>query len=258
MTLRNAGYLQTSLVEDKVRNFAEDVVIKGSLVDSRYGQCYEVLGGRLVFPSGFLVTRQNINYSLGWMELLQLVAGVYNLRALMKVAPAADHSLFTEKMAYGPRIQSQVPEIIEKLKEDPNTRQAVLFVAKPEDGPTSDLPCTLTIQFLVRHGKLNAVVSMRSWDLCRGLPYDLMMFTGLLEIIGRCVGIRAGLVTVQAGSTHVYLDQMEKLPWIASKGWRFVGELPTNWTEFRGWATNNIPLLQKGGVPGLIEYATFA
>lgn len=239
---------------DPIHSFAENVLVEGDRVESRYGLCIESLGGRLDVPSGILVAREGINLSLGWMEFLQLVAGVYDLDALKAVAPKADHSLFTYAMAYGPRIYYKAPAIIEALQDNPNTRQAVLFVAKPDDGPTSNLPCTLTIQFVIRHRKIHAIVSMRSWDLCRGLPYDLMMFSGLLEIIGRCLDIPAGRVIVQAGSVHVYTGWANRLPFSSQHRWAFKDEVPREWNEARRWAAKNISLLPTWGIPQGIEY----
>lgn len=256
MINRVSGYRQSSFMEsaDAVEALAKTTLVQGQLIDSRYGQCFEVLGGQLVFPSKSLVSRKSINYSLGWMEFLQLIAGVYDPEGLKRVAPYANHDLFTEKMAYGPRIYNQMEFLIHVLKNDPFTRQAVLFIGKPEDGPTSNLPCTLSIQFLSRANGLNAVVSMRSWDLCRGLPYDLMMFTGLLEVVGKCTNIPAANVIVHAGSTHIYLDQTEKLPHLSKRRWHFMVDHPTNWRDFEGWAENNIPKLVQGGIPELMEY----
>lgn len=255
--MRNAGYSQTSFlrdITDHVGRFVDDVIVRGRVIPSRYGPSYEILGGRFETTSGLLVTRKGINYSLGWMELLQLVAGVYDIKQLKRVAPGANHSLFTEQMAYGPRINNRMRSILQALQKDPDTRQAVLFVAKPEDGPTSNLPCTLTIQFLMRYAKLNAIVSMRSWDLCRGLPYDLMMFSGLLEIVARCLGAPTGKLIVQAGSAHVYLDQLDKVPYPSGKGWRFTENSPIIWNDFVNWARKEIFILEKGGTPEYIEY----
>lgn len=231
----------------------QEVLAKGHKVQSRYGPCIELIGGRMNCIPGDLVTRKNINYALGWMELLQLVGQVFDPDALKRVAPSADHSLFTHSMAYGPRIKGQIPELIQALSEDNDTRQAVLFIGKPENGCTSNLPCTLTMQFLIRDGAVHAVVSMRSWDLCRGLPYDLMMFTGLLEIIATCLGKVSGTLTVNAGSAHIYEDQMDKIPFWAPIKWKFVNP-STEWEDFVDWARREIPLLERGETPKGIKY----
>ena len=230
-------------------NLIHEVTRFGELVESRYGPCYEIQGGRLVVPSGALVYRKGINYSLGWMEMFQLLAGVYDLPAIQRIAPAANHSLFTYSMAYGPRAIPRLPRIIEALRSDSNTRQAVLFIGIPEDGPTSDLPCTLTMQFLIRKGLLDAVVSMRSWDLCRGLPYDLMMFSGLLKMVGRILLLPTGRITVLSGSTHIYMDQMDKIPKLSGTSWDFDETVPDTLAESSQWFLEQIPNIEQKKVP---------
>lgn len=249
-------YAQTSFIADPVMELMQSVVLRGTPIESRYGPCIELIGGRLEVPAGTLVTRPRINPALGWMELLQLVAGVFDLRALKTVAPYADHSLFTPQMAYGPRIQGRILDVFQSLLSDPWTRQAVLFIGQPSDGPSSNLPCTLTIQFLLRESILHAVVSMRSWDLCRGLPYDLMMFSGLLQIVARCLKMSAGNVIVHAGSAHIYDDQTAKVPHISDKRWIFSDDAPDSWHGFVSWANVNIPLLRQGGTPSNILYVS--
>lgn len=238
--------------DSSVDALVQRVLRLGEVVPSRYGDCLEILGGRVRVPSGTLITRMRINYSLGWMEMFQLLAGVYDLDNIKRVTPNANHSLFTYEMAYGPRIMHQLPQLIEKMKRDPETRQAVLFVGKPDDGPTSNLPCTISIQFLNRKGILNAIVHMRSWDLCRGLPYDLMMFSGLLEMMGRILMLEIGDITVLSGSTHIYLDQTDILPKLSEKVWQFTEDVPDTLPEAIDWfykEMNNIePRITPRGI----------
>lgn len=228
----------------------------GDMVESRYGDCLEILGGRLKCESGVLIEREGINYSLGWMEMFQLLAGVYDPDNLKRIAPNANHDLFTYEMAYGPRVIDKVPGIIQALSKDRNTRQAVLFVGNPGDGPTSSLPCTLTIQFVIRFDCLHAIVNMRSWDVCRGLPYDLMMFSGLLEMVGRCLIIPTGNIIVQAGSTHIYMDQMDKLPKLRRKKWGFTEEVPDAWGDSIEWFGKEMHNIQQGVLPPGIAHVS--
>jgi hypothetical protein len=277
VTDRNLGLVQLRLPEnpveahvvnaevDPIHEFANYVLATGNRVESRYGPTIEYIGGRLEVLSGVLVERPGINWTLGWVEVLQLLSGCYDLDSIKRVAPNANHDLFTYEMAYGPRIYFELSNLIRALQHDPMTRQAVLFVAKPEDGQTSNLPCTLTIQFLVRphystrmglihiEDRINAIVSMRSWDLCLGLPYDLMMFSALLEMVGRCLTIPTGKIVVMAGSAHIYLDKKDKLPRMSNTRWRFSEDAPTNRFEFLDWASYELERIQKGETPKHIE-----
>lgn len=241
---------------DVVRLFAEAVLENGSKVESRYGSCFEIMGGQLVVPAGILIERKGLNLSIGWMEMYQLAAGVFDLDQLKRVAPNADHSLFTEAMAYGPRINLRIQSIIDTLRINPETRQAVLFIGGPEDGPTSELPCTVTIQFLVRDETIYAIVSMRSWDLCRGLPYDLMMFSGLLMLVGRCLGYTVGAVMVNAGSTHIYEGWTHRLPKTAPAIWTFDRDVPHDWNDIKAWANFGMKTFQNGKLPPGVQIST--
>ena len=190
---------------ETVRNY-------GSIVPSRMGPTREKLGLQVVTIPGYIQQRHGFNKRLGYMELAQLLAGVYRPDYLARVAPNAQHGLFTPQMAYGPRALGQMTEIVRVLRNDPGTRQAVLFIGQRSDGPTSDLPCTVTIQFLRRAGFLHAIVSMRSWDLIKGLPYDLMMFGGLQMLVANVLGDEEGSLLVNAGSAHVYEEDFAKTP----------------------------------------------
>lgn len=197
------------------------VMRQGVLVEPRGTKTKELLHLTLAVPGDVAPLRKGMVQALGYMELCQLVAGVFDGRALKRVAPKADHSLFTEQMAYGPRVDmgpnshNQVQRAIEKLTLDPNTRRAVVMVARPSDRD-SEVPCTLSIQFLIRGGHLQTFVTMRSWDLWWGLPYDMVMFNGLAMIVAQCLGIPVGNTAVTAGSAHIYEGFWDKEPKLES------------------------------------------
>jgi thymidylate synthase len=113
---------------------------------------------------------------------------------------------------YGPRLfnmrgkYNQVTSIIKLLKDKPNTRQAVIQLFDVEDLQTKhkDIPCTCTLQFILRDGKLNMLTSMRSNDAYLGLPHDIFCFTMLQEIIARIIGAELGIYKHVVGSLHLY------------------------------------------------------
>lgn len=176
----------------------------GDPVLSRHGDTMELLDTQVESPPGEMLDRENTNYNVGYCEAMALIAGVYDIHALMELAPNAQHVLFTREMAYGPRTTLQVQRIIDKLTEDPWTRQAVLFVGKPEDGATDHQPCTTTMHFVYRRGQLRCAVRMRSNDVIKGTPADLIMFHALNMVMAHCLGWEPGPVTLSATSSHVY------------------------------------------------------
>lgn len=114
--------------------------------------------------------------------------------------------------AYGPRLFNkdgainQVTNIINILKEKPNSRRAViqLFDAKDLMGSHKDIPCTTSLQFTIRNKKLVMMTSMRSNDAYLGLPHDIFCFTMLQEIIAVTLGVEIGTYHHSVASLHLY------------------------------------------------------
>lgn len=90
------------------------------------------------------------------------------------------------------------------LKKDPNSRQAVLHIKTADDKPSKDVNCTICVQFLLRDGKLNCTVYMRSNDIWMGFPYDVFSFTSLQVKMAMELGVSIGEYTHIAGSLHLY------------------------------------------------------
>lgn len=126
---------------------------------------------------------------------------------------------------YGTRVQglagsnSQLIGVIDELKRDPSTRRAVVSIYDGKldlfGGGGRNTPCTETIQFLLRGGKLQTIVNMRSFDLIKGFSYDIYVFTMLAEYVARQLGVDLGFYYHNAGSMHVYESDM---PMISAMG----------------------------------------
>lgn len=243
------------------RTFIQLLVENGDVVESRIGLTSEMLGVTAIFSPGTLVTRPKLNDAIGWSEMLQLIAGIYTPDVFRKVAPNASLELFTYAMAYGPRIAGQMPAIITELKENPTSRRAVAIVADPVDGPTNELPCTISMQWLIRDGYLDMNVAMRSWDAISGLSYDIVMFGGLQLALAHVLGWPAGLLRVHAGSLHLYHKDKERIPPmdVPQRGFKLDLEslgISRDWEEVQQWAETENALLEKGRVPAGITIFT--
>lgn len=115
--------------------------------------------------------------------------------------------------AYGPRIYRQIETVVNLLKADIDTRQAIITVFSPSDIQiaTKDVPCTCTIQFLIRNNELDAIVYMRSNDLMLGFPYDVYSFTILQELIAVSLGVNLGKYYHFIGSLHIYENDYKNM-----------------------------------------------
>lgn len=112
--------------------------------------------------------------------------------------------------AYGPKIVDQLRYVIDSLLEDNSTRQAVIDIWRPNPRGSKDIPCTLSLQFLIRGGHINTIATMRSSDIWLGWPYDVFNFTMIttyvqLELYRRAqMPIALGDLHVRPGSLHMY------------------------------------------------------
>lgn len=112
--------------------------------------------------------------------------------------------------AYGPKILDQVEYVVDCLVKDPYSRQAVVNIWRENPGPSKDVPCTLSAQFLYRNNEIHCVDTMRSSDLWLGHPYDVFNFAMLSAYVaiklrtrtGRTVGL--GDLHLTSGSKHIY------------------------------------------------------
>lgn len=220
------------------------VLTNGTEVQSRFGPCKEMFSQQLTFPAGWIPDRAGMNLRIGWVEVVQLLAGIHDPGAYAKYAPSSTRSLFTAEMAYGPRTAGYWQRAVDTLREDPDNRQVVVPIAnsRTELG-TPAHPCTIALQFLLRRGVLRCEAFMRSWDLVKGTTYDVMMFGAATQAVAMCMGATPGTVTITAGSTHAYAEDIHagKLPRLPGKvrGFELRNPRPSapqvNWPAWREW-----------------------
>ncbi len=132
--------------------------------------------------------------------------------------------------AYGPRWRGQIEAVVENLRRDPNSRQGVVSIWRPEAiqpihttcgegsecddlnclGVSRDVPCTLSMQYMIRNGRLEAGVVMRSSDAWLGLPYDIFNFSMLMRAVAAELNVQPGSLTMYIGSSHLYERNLEE------------------------------------------------
>jgi thymidylate synthase len=138
--------------------------------------------------------------------------------------------------AYGPRLfgeheNAQVCRIVELLSMNSGTRRAVIQLFDRRDiargDRYKDVPCTSTIQFLLRSNLLHMVVNMRSNDAFMGLPHDVFAFTMLQEIVARQLSVDLGHYVHLVGSLHLYNRDQKRVRHYLEEGWQStIGFMP--------------------------------
>jgi thymidylate synthase len=147
---------------------------------------------------------------IGAVEACQLLAGISTPKLVVAIGPqfknySEDNGLFHG--AYGLRTVDQYGPVVERLKNDPDSRQAVVTIWDPKLDllpNKKDYPCTILHQFRIRDNKLNMSVYMRSNDVWLGAAYDFFQFTRVQIAMASVLGIKPGKYTHHVGSLHIY------------------------------------------------------
>jgi len=149
---------------------------------------------------------------LALSEALWMLAGRNDVKALLPYNKhISDYSDDGKTLydAYGYRMRDQIPDLLERLRRDPNDRRAVLMIWRKEDltADTKSPPCNDVISFKLRDGKLHMTVFCRSNDLHWGLyAVNLPQFSILQEYLAVRLHAGLGLQTHISNSLHIYLD----------------------------------------------------
>jgi thymidylate synthase len=105
----------------------------------------------------------------------------------------------------------QLRDVYKKIKDDPDTRQAVAAIYNPEFDnfyrKTKDRPCNLMLIFKLREGKLDLTVANRSNDLHWGVfGANLCQFTTIQATIAGWLGVEVGHYFQETDSLHIYTE----------------------------------------------------
>lgn len=201
------------------------VVTNGQTVSSPRGDTVEIEDMQFVLlnPLDRVSTEPWRNFNVGFAiaDALSHIVGDNKLDTLTQFAPSfAKYSTNGRTIdgAYGNRIHTneQLHLVIQMLKRDNSTRQAVISIYMGAidlaGGGGLNTPCTLSFHFLVRNGKLNMKVMMRSNDIYLGLPNDIFTFTMMQEYVSVMTGIPIGIYTHFASSFHLYDRDINRIP----------------------------------------------
>lgn len=125
--------------------------------------------------------------------------------------------------AYGYRLRrnlgfDQIENAYHALMANPNSRQVVLQIWDGQkDMPEfngcpreSDIPCNVMAMLKIRNKKLEWLQVMRSNDIYRGTPHNIIQFTCLQEIFAGWLGVEVGSFVLIADSLHMYEHDYEE------------------------------------------------
>lgn len=117
--------------------------------------------------------------------------------------------------AYGPRFRDQVRHVIAALEVDRDSRQALVTLWRPNPPQTKDVPCTISLHWMIRDDQLHCFADMRSSDVWLGVPYDWFNFTMMTAYVMLQLKTRGfsslelGTMYFNAHSQHLYERNFE-------------------------------------------------
>jgi len=158
-------------------------------------------------------TTRSANPFFHFFEALWVIAGREDVRFMTHLLPRfKDYSDDGETFhgAYGMRLQesNQLDEAIKQLKEDKDTRRAVVMIWQPDKDAGyigRDMPCNCMLDFKIRNNKLHLIVSNRSNDAIWGAyGSNAVQFAFLLQWVAHRVDVPVGEYVQVSNSMHVY------------------------------------------------------
>lgn len=199
------------------RAFLKNIIDRGERVTCRGLKTIEMLGNTAVIDIKdplVTISARRLGYRFACAEAAWILGGenrVESMRPYSRmIGNFSDDGLYFAG-AYGPRIVDQLPYVIDAFKKDLFTRQAVITIWRERPYPSKDIPCTISVQFLVRAGRLHVIDCMRSSDAWLGVPYDWFNFSmlglfiaSLLNELEISVDLLPGNLYFHAASSHLY------------------------------------------------------
>lgn len=107
----------------------------------------------------------------------------------------------------------QLANLIEGLKQDPNSRRHILSAWNVGDLDNMALPpCHVMSQFYVNKKKeLSCQMYQRSVDVFLGLPFNIASYALLTHMIAQVCDLEVGELIISMGDTHIYKNHIEQV-----------------------------------------------
>lgn len=106
----------------------------------------------------------------------------------------------------------QIKQVIEQIKQNPNSRRMLVSAWNVADLGTMNLPpCHILFQFYVADGKLSLQLYQRSADSFLGVPFNIASYALLLQMMAQVTGLKAGTFVHTLGDAHIYTNHFEQV-----------------------------------------------
>lgn len=105
----------------------------------------------------------------------------------------------------------QISQVIDQLRNDPDSRRIIVSAWNVADIPNMNLPpCHALFQFYVADGRLSLQLYQRSADCFLGVPFNIASYALLLLMVAQVIGLKPGEFVHTLGDAHLYNNHLEQ------------------------------------------------
>jgi thymidylate synthase len=123
----------------------------------------------------------------------------------------------------------QISEVVNTLKNNPDSRRIIVSAWNVADLPNMNLPpCHVLFQFYVADGKLSLQLYQRSADIFLGVPFNIASYALLLKMMAQVTGLQEGDFVHTLGDAHVYVNHLEQIKLQLSRDLRPLPQMRIN------------------------------
>ena len=221
----------------------EKVMNEGATRDDRTGTGTKSVFGyqmRFDLSEGFpLLTTKKLHLRSIIHELLWFLSGNTNISYLKENGVSIWDDWADENGGLGPvygyqwrswhapdgRQIDQIKNLVEQLKNNPDSRRHIVSAWNPADVDDMALPpCHCLFQFYIADGKLSCQLYQRSADIFLGVPFNIASYALLTMMLAQVLELEPGDFVHTLGDAHLYLNHLEQAQTQIS---RLPGALPT-------------------------------
>ena len=106
----------------------------------------------------------------------------------------------------------QITQVIEQIKNNPNSRRLIVSGWNPAEAEQVALPpCHTLFQFFVADNKLSCQLYQRSADLFLGVPLNIANYALLIHMVAQVCGLEVGEFVWTGGDCHIYQNHREQV-----------------------------------------------
>ncbi|MCI1017828.1 thymidylate synthase [Microbacterium sp. C5A9] len=220
----------SAAVPTPYEDLLRDVLESGTHKSDRTGTGTTSVFGRQIrfdLSKGFpLVTTKKVHFKSIAYELLWFLRGDSNVRWLQENGVSIWDEWADASGDLGPvygvqwrswpapdgRSIDQLSEVIEQIRQTPDSRRLIVSAWNPADIPDMALaPCHALFQFYVADGRLSCQLYQRSADLFLGVPFNIASYALLTMMIAQQVGLEPGDFVWTGGDCHIYDNHLEQV-----------------------------------------------